>query len=429
MTQQWPRSSGTTDPANAGGNSFNPAAQSPGPAHAQAPSPAASGGEVFLTPRVVDQAAFDELSTSLKHLVQTAARQSADLRAAVAQADRLRVQMQGSEQSQQENLALAAEAVKRIEQRAREAESLLEKARTALPSAEEFEKRAEELVTRRLGMIEAKLDAMTAAAIAKAENAERRIADVSTGLERRIEELGKSEAVKLGSAMQRLEEVIRRAEALASDARPTDGPNGEPAKPTLSFLVKRAEALTDQTSFANNQLDAIRKQADQARAILGESLNDMCTMIDRLSERGEALRQEAERAKRTASEVGREVDERVASARAGMESTAKSIEDLGLGVRVAEGVAMELRRLLAQLEPWEALVRPGAEAEEVPAPVREMIARSQDAARRELATIADALRRAAGRIEADSRGEVEPLTSGEVMVKSVRRERAELAGG
>lgn len=405
MTQQSPRSGGTAMGTAAAG--------------------AAGAGEVFLTPRVIDQAAFDDLGQGLRQIVQAAARQSADLRAAVAQADRLRVQLQAGEQSQQENLALAAEAVKRIEQRARESEGLLEKAQRALPSAEEFERRAEELVARRLASVESKLEAMVASAMAKVESAERRVREAGDGLERRIEEIGKSEAAKVGPALERLERLVQRAEALVAETRREDASGGAPGGPLpLGVLVKRGEALTEQTAFANKQFEAVRKQADQARSILGESLNDMCTMIDRLSERAEGLREEAERAKRTAADVGREIDERAVKARAGLEGSARAIEELGLGVRVAEEAAGELRRLLAQLEPWQSLVRPGSGAEDVPGPVRDLIVRGQDAARRELAGIAEALRLAAGRIEAEA-PDAPAAGVGEVRVKAIRREHAE----
>lgn len=406
MTQQSPRSGGTVREAVAG-------------------APVGGGGGSGAL-RTAEQAAIEELGQSLRQIVQTAARQSADLRAAVAQADRLRVQMQAGEQSQQENLALAAEALKRIEQRARDAEGMLEQARNVTPSAEEFERRAEELVSRRLASVESKLEAMVASAVARADSAERRIREASEALERRIEELGRSEAAKVEPALERLERLVRRAETLTMDVRREDEAGAGGASQPLGLLVKRAEALTEQTAYANRQFEAVRKQADQARSILGESLNDMCTMIDRLSERAEGLRAEAERAKRTAAEVGKEIDERAERARAGMEGHTRAIEELGLGVRTAEETAEELRRLLGQLEPWESLVRAGTSAEDVPGPVRDLIARGQEAARRELAGIAEALRLAAGRIEGEA-GAGALMGDREVTVKAVRREHAEPA--
>ncbi len=394
--------------------------------------------EVFLTPRVIDQSAFDELGLSLRQIVQAAARQSADLRAAVAQADRLRVQLQTGEQSQQDNLTLAAEAVTRIEQRAKEAEGFLEQARTALPSTQAFEDQVRELVAKRLAGVESRLEAMAASATARAESAERRIAEACQSLEARVEELGRGEAAKFGPAMQQLDLLVQRAEALASEsdvdatrlASATQDDNATAAgesPQTLGALVKRAEAMTQQTAFANKQLDAVRKQADQARSILGESLNDMCAMIDRLSERAEGLRAEADRAKATAAEVGREVDERVANARARLDGSARSIDELGLGVRVADETATELRRLLAQLEPWASLVQPGSDDQQIPAPIQTMIARGQHAAQRELATIAEALRLAAGRIEGQAQSvAVQAVEPNEVTVTALRREWAEV---
>jgi len=184
-------------------------------------------------------------------------------------------------------------------------------------------------------------------------------------------------------------------------------------------------------AFAQKQLDAVRQQADHARSILGESLNDMCTMIDRLTERADDLRRESEHAKAVASEVSSDIDQRASAVKGGVERAlaeareqAKTIDTevsrlieqgkqtqqtTALAMRVAETTIGQLRAVITQLEPWQGLVasRPGENADDtlaaLPEPVRRVIEHTRVELKRDLGSVASALRHLAA--SADEAGE------------------------
>lgn len=386
-----------------------------------------TAGEVFLTPRVIDQGAFDELSRSLREMVREAAKQNADLRASVAQASRIGNELRCAEQGQQENLALAAAALKRIEERTSAIDSLLEHARGTTAAAEQFDRLAEEVIARQLGAFEARIEDALASAAARAGEIEDRIARASSGLEARISETTLHAQGAIGPSVSQLTALCERAEAMIG--RLPDSAGGEaPRTPgSLGDVVERGESLRQECQFASRQFDAIRAQADQARTILGESLNDMCSMIDRLTERADDLRREADRAKSVAAEIGKDTDAHtrrvktavedvLSQALPGIEAVKSELGqlvaqahqlqgDASLAVRVGESTLSQLREVVAQLSPWQHVVfAKGAvgssqDASNLPEPIRRIVESVRVEMRRELGSIAAALRSAADRAE------------------------------
>jgi hypothetical protein len=493
----------------------------------QPSSSAPPTGPAALAPQAIasDPHALDELSRSLRETVREAARQSATLRASVAQAARVANELKASEQNQQENLALAAQAVKRIDERAREAGELLDKARATAPALEAVGTQVDALIEKRLSAFDARVQSMLAAAESRWLALEQRAGSAMRALDDRAS--GAANAASQAAALaavqsttrgveQHLAPLVQRAEnardrldvilagfeldALSTHAAAATTPRGVPkalpcaehgampsaasitgdphallpaelregdaaaianplpegggrawatpdervSNPThaqtdppvaaspLVALLQRGESLRDEAAFANRQLDAVRQQADLARKILGESLNDMCTMIDRLAERAEDLRTQSDRARMLAEELSSDIAHKAEQARsettealAEARSQAQAAtEDLSmaaaqarelvatttLGNRVAEVTITQLRTLVEQLEPWQGCVRAtsavgaGAGTEptadplaSLPMPVRGLVEQTREQMRRELRAVADALHAAAER--------------------------------
>lgn len=463
----------------------------------QPSSSAPPAGPAALAPQVIasDPHALDELSRSLRETVREAARQSATLRASVAQAARVANELKASEQNQQENLALAAQAVKRIDERAREAGELLDKARATAPALDALSTQIDALIEKRLSAFDARVQSMLAAAESRwlaleqrAGSAMRALDDRASGAANAASQAAALAAVQsttrgveqhLAPLVQRAENARDRLDVIlagfeidepAQNARPPASPSaasiaGDPhallpaelrdsdataiANPCtdankvtqtdqpvtaspLVALLHRGESLRDEAAFANRQLDAVRQQADLARKILGESLNDMCTMIDRLAERAEDLRTQSDRARMLAEELSSDIAHKAEQARsettealAEVRSQAQAAtEDLSmaaaqarelvatttLGNRVAEATIAQLRTLVEQLEPWQGCVRATSEVAAeastepsadplalLPMPVRGLVEQTREQMRRELRAVADALHAAADR--------------------------------
>lgn len=408
-----------------------------GPQHVPTP------GEVFLTPRVIDQNTFDQLSKMLREMVREASKQASGLRASVSQAARVANELKAAEQGQQDNLDLAAAALKRIEEKAVKAEQLLDRVQNTAAASSALERKADEIVSRRVEGFEARLSAILTAHDARLRDLEQRATSASRRLEERVLEVQKDAQIAVAPVFTRLEAMCDRAEALiGKPARAASGsepgaasgetPTGTPYAPnSLGEMLDRAESLRTDAAFAQKQLDAVRQQADHARSILGESLNDMCTMIDRLTERADDLRRESEHARAVASEVSSDIDQRASAVKGGVERTlaeareqAKTIDTevsrlieqgkqtqqtTALAMRVAETTIGQLRAVITQLEPWQGLVasRPGENADDtlaaLPEPVRRVIEHTRVELKRDLGSVASALRHLAA--SADDAGE------------------------
>ena len=120
---------------------------------------------------------------------------------------------------------------------------------------------------------------------------------------------------------------------------------------SLTALVGRAERLSETASFATRQLDEVRKQADQARSILGESLNNWSTLIDEVMEHQERLRALLRESEQMADETGREMDERLSAIRAAAEEAVEQVAPL------AEKIKSDLGTLLSRAEETRAEVK------------------------------------------------------------------------
>lgn len=517
------------------------------------PSPSGPAAPSALAQHVIasDPHALDELSRSLRETVREAARQSATLRASVAQAARVAHEIKAGEQSQQENLALAAQAVTRIDERAREASELLEKVRSAAPAPQVLESlgtQIDALIEKRLGAFDSRVQSMLAAAESRWLALEQRAGSAMRALDDRANSAANaaSQAAALAAVQsatrgveQRLTPLVQRAESARerldvilagcelgtpahfestpaeTRARTSDGTTHAPtgsaspvsdphallpvelrdgeaaavqnplpatgaggstgwapsgaqvsdssraradhpfAASPLVTLLQRGEALRDEATFANRQLDAVRQQADLARKILGESLNDMCSMIDRLAERADDLRTQSDRAKTLAEELAADIAHKTEAARtettevlAEARSQAHAAtEDLALaaaqareliatttlGNRVAEATISQLRTLVEQLEPWQGCVQNGAASDaqadadlsaRLPVPVRSLIEQTREQMKRELSAVAQALHAAADRAAA-----IEPTSWSGVSIEPKREQPAEQEAG
>lgn len=446
------------------------------PAHADGKEAA----RIFLSPRVVDRAAFDDFATALRGLIDKAAAEKSSLSETAAGAEQIRQSLADTTRANEEHLSLAAKALATVEKRDQAARRLLEDAASAYKAIERFEQqtgtlieqklrsaegrlsdlhkraaaetgdvegRLERLLTRleeryamleveaegriekhaaaalkrlealpepilrradeiearlegllarvdeRLavldhqagGLVEARLDGMQSRleaisrpAANRADMLEKRLGLVLGQVDDRLRELEQEISGKLRPNLGALTAVVERGAALLG-YEPQEGSDVKAlargaAEGSLTALVMRTERLSETAALATKQLDEVRKQADEARNILAESLSNWSTLIDDVMAHQERLRGLLRESEQMADQAGHDMDERLMAIRAAAEDAVAQVEPIAAKAkadleallarteRTREGVKADLRGGLASLA--EALRAAAASAEE-----------------------------------------------------------------
>ena len=319
-----------------------------GTAVAEPPRQDASIREVFLSPRVIDREAFNDYASQLKQLIEHSAGHAEALKSAAAAAHTAQHQMQQAAVQNQPRLEAAAKAllafdgkVKLAEQTIAEAErvgrellarhqhamdvldnriaELADRAEQAANNAERRAAEAETQATLKISEMQARLEAMgrdidqrldaklteiqhrseLAAndAVALAEQANERVEQAKKSVVevcREIEQAGAETAGRfrgeLEAGSNRLAALITESKFILDPTPITDESKGRFNIASLADLVQRAEKIGDDASFATRQLEAVREQAEMARNMLGDSVNDAAGSIDQLSIASEQLK-------------------------------------------------------------------------------------------------------------------------------------------
>lgn len=436
--------------------------------------------QIFLSPRVVDRAAFDDFATALRGLIERAGTERAALTEAAGGAERIRQTLADTARANEEHLSLAAKALATVEKRDQVARRLLEDAASASRSIERFEqqtgtlieqklrsaegrlsdlhkraaaetgdvegrlerllarleeryamleveaegriekhaasalkrlealpepilRRADEIETRLEGLLarvderlavldhqagglvearlegmQSRLEAISKPAANRADMLEKRLGLVLGQVDDRLRELEQEISGKLKPNLGALTSVVERAAALLG-YEPQEGSDAKAlvrgaAEGSLTALVMRTERLSEMATLATRQLDEVRKQADEARNILAESLSNWSTLIDDVMAHQERLRGLLRESGQMADQTGQELDQRLMAIRAAAEQAVAQVEPIAAQVkadleallarteRMREGVKADLRGGLAGLA--EALRAAAASAEE-----------------------------------------------------------------
>ncbi|MBA4029209.1 MAG: hypothetical protein C0475_08790 [Planctomyces sp.] len=261
------------------------------------------------------------------------------------------------------------------------------------------------------------------------EQVARRTLELLAQCQEKADETLRQVDARIAQSWTHANEVCRSLEAASDRARALIGQHqSDPNDPTcvaglpgstptpahsIAALLDRAERLHQDATFAINQIEVIRLQAEQARGMLGESINVSATKIDELSATAERLRGVIDQASDLARDAEARIAQRHDEAQRVLAGPAEAMSQIAeqIRLRLAAGVdearasahaadacAAEARGLLdrlgaalATLEPWRSVLleaRPGAA---LPPVIAEMVRSVRHDLGRDMARVASAL--------------------------------------
>lgn len=322
------------------------------PTAAPKPAPEQPAPEIFLSPRVVDAAAFEQFAGALRSLVGQATEHEQALQGRLSRSEAVLRQLTQAAPAVESKLSLATGTISTIDQRLDELHARVEQELTRLSAAERdgaggldrldraINDRVAEAQTRLAAMVEQATGRVLAAAAeasgAAHDAAERARAEIErarsvvhaarteyedslASWRERIAPLTEQAALETANLESRLRAIEDRTSTFAGPGlkslsvlcgraavllgRDPDAEPGPASPGSLGELVARAERLGESTEFATRQLDAIRGEAEAARAILATTLDASAQTIDGISQRQRSLGEALLDALRTAEEA------------------------------------------------------------------------------------------------------------------------------
>jgi DNA repair exonuclease SbcCD ATPase subunit len=357
-----------------------------------------AGQDAFLTPRVLDQRAFDELAGMLRSLIDEAQRAAERLEAA---------QGPGGEPALasarlQERLRLGARMLKAFQ-------SQIDRGEAAVGTLDEHRQQAEAVqaeVNRRLEELQAhaveaaarfqqQLDNAVEEAVRGAEarlaEGRDRLVDLEE-IERTITERTHEALQQIESHLvqrqatfeavgQRLDQLRRRADALAGAL--------EEAELKAAAVTESAGESAENNRAQSEEASWIARQCEEAKAALDEALSGAEGQMRELSGRGDNLVASIRQQIGQAEEAERRIGEHTEAATAAAEKLAPAME-----------LAAELEQLLERLEPWSALLlKTERRADGMPRPVASMIEGLRTGIGQDMARISATMRELAQRVD------------------------------
>lgn len=393
---------------------------------------------VFLSPRVVDRKAFGELSGELRGIVERAAIERNTISATLDQALATARTIKDSEQAQAGNLALAAKAVKALDERIARATKIIEDAAVATENLRGLDEKAEKLIQGKMSSFEARVQAAQAAAQARVEALEQRIHAASREIEQRLDALRRDTGAAVSANAAALHEAIVKAESLT-------GQGG-----ALRQLLDRGEAMHQTADGAMRRLEHVQQIACSSRDTMSALLDELSKVMGRVDAQRETLGVEADRVREACKQAGQAIDQKLIAvqgivmavsedARAAadtalveikprIEQATKEIAQAALdtsailaesretsdalrslvaqagdasntaavSLRLVDKASAQIAALLASLEPWRKFLDNEGE---VPAPMRAILDTVRSDLKKDLSSIAQALRDAASSAE------------------------------
>jgi chromosome segregation ATPase len=377
------------------------------------PTPGPDSAGVFVSPRIIDRAAFGELSAALRTLIDQAAASAEPLRAATEQAARTLAAIQSAADRQQARFDQAERTLASLDGRVRHVEEMLTRATDSAAAVRRFQEKTDELIAARVAQFAARLDAEVCAGATRAAAIEHR----AEAAARAVAEKSARAAAALDAGLQRRQAELR---ALADRARGL----AEPGAGGLADAVVRGERLAAAAGEAVDRLDQARREAEEASVGMGESLLAAADEARRLRDEHEHLRAALEeavplcraaqslmgaRAQELRAAMEPAIDELRARADAAAAELRESLaEAQGAGADAAEllvahrSAAAQISGLLGRLEPWRPLLLEGRGGDEgeLPGPITEIIGALRQELARDLGRFAAALHELAARAAA-----------------------------
>ncbi len=397
-----------------------------GVAGAIAPKPASPGAGVFLSPRVIDEQAFEDYAGRLRSLLDESSTAASDARSIL---DELRSLSSNDAVKRQKTLVEAgAKLVKVVDAKTAqldgtrsETESLIQRleaaASKATSASSDIDERLDAALTQRTAAFEKRIDERVRTLSAEFESKiEARVSAITAQLTRVNETREALETIvrdATENTLVALDDAHSRAANLAGwdPVDIVDGAGvGQPTRDSLADLMQRAEAKQREALGA---IDALACLKDDAAALVGTlttSLDTTRTGLCELDVERESLEHRVEAATLEARRVGegakalmelndragitaKELASLLAESRSLREQDAESEARLRDAVRSAHAA-------IAELKPWhEVCFTSPEDAQRVSLPpVLQAIAnRFQDGLARDIGDMASALRTVADR--------------------------------
>jgi len=251
-------------------------------------SPREAADAVFLSPRVLDQAAFDALAGELRTLVERATEDARTLQTAAAQAHAAHQRLVEAAPSVAARLTALTEVIVGLDARSAQAGAALTRAADVASRAAAAETRLAEVAQQKLAAVEAALAAAETAAAARLEarlrDAEARLEgalararDEVATLERRADQIAARFTALANVDLPAIAALCDRAAALAAPAG-------------LPEAAARAERAAQTALAAARDLAAAHDRAEALRADLDRTLTTAAEASERLAAGADALR-------------------------------------------------------------------------------------------------------------------------------------------
>lgn len=182
---------------------------------------------------------------------------------------------------------------------------------------------------------------------------------------------------------------------------------------TVLELIERADQMGEHAAFALRQLDSVRQQADQARSMLGEAIISGSTQVDSLRSMSDELHEKVRSALARADQAGSTLSTREHQIRTLLEGPVAEMQTVAASIReqltsvagqversrtaaddaraATNAIVERLSGLVAELEPWRAVLLEDRTPDQLPAPLAKLIAQVRGELSADLKRIARAM--------------------------------------
>lgn len=212
--------------------------------------------QVFLSPRVMDKAAFEEFSSIVKHLIERAGEAGKALHGAAVYAESVHKRLAESAPIIESRLTGAGAAIATLEARTSEVRAALVKAAKCAQRAENAHANTERIAAENVSQVEAKIAATMQNGLNTLEN-------TRANVEVRARETAESALRAIEAAGQRLEDLEAQSAARLTEVVEQAGRSIHELEERLHQITGRIATLT------GAGLGALASQCDRATAILG----------------------------------------------------------------------------------------------------------------------------------------------------------------
>lgn len=343
---------------------------------------------VFLTPRVVDQNAFEDYSTRLRRLLEQVAGAAQTMAQAAIDAGTTHKGLLEASGTQRTTLEVTTKLLKALNAKAAEVEAMVTTLESRVSAAQEFEAQA----VRRAEAIAAQM--------------EERVRERIEAALRDVDQVASTRKLEV----ERLESLVTRGEAMLKAV--------DDASERLEKVQTRAEhavnTLQTGLDVANEAFENLLQQQDQIDEGLELAIDASERLSAHLSSEGEHIREifaPLLEAQEHAEKVGTRLNARIEEARLLNETSRASVQNLRTIVGSAE-------RVMSDLEPWRyALLNPGAGVNDLPPALLNIVDRFRSELGTDLAKMASAMSMIAQRAQTSLRAPGTPGAAPELIIR------------